>query len=210
MAEIEYTGDFVKEETLKPGKTIWEAGVGKADSSWEIDIAQSRFYKVRLYKSNDDQPRIWHFPGKEGIQEELIGSGEYLPVKSISLNYESLNNLTLPITVYNNFSLVSKKSIGTISLTCYDANSDIIENTVHDWINYCFVGTRLRYLSQIYKKFEYTSYNTQGKLNKDSTRSYLVIPTGGVTIGRDYEENGAKLVTFNLAIVGDTVSSATM
>lgn len=209
MAEIEYRGDFTKlkgyaSEDLELTKDE------KERKEWTIDIAQSRFYKVRLYKSNDDQPGILHFEGSGGIQEESIRSGGYLPVKSISINYESLSNLTLPITVYSNFSLISKKSIGGISITCYDNDSDSIEQSIHDWINYCFVGTRLRYLSQIYKKLEYTSYNVKGKLNEGSTRNYLVIPTGGVTIGRDYEENGAKLVTFNLAIVGDNTSSATM
>lgn len=209
MAEIEYTGDFVEKETLKPSKPL-EGKIEKSGFSWEIDIAQSRFYKVLISTpSESKQPLFFSFP-REGLIEDTIDSGFYLPVKSISVNYESLNNLTLPVTVYSNFSLVSKKSTGTISLTCYDNDADLIENSIHNWINYCFVGTRLRYLSQIYKIFEYNSYNTKGQLNKDSTRTYMVIPTGGVTIGRDYEENGAKLVTFNLAIVGDITSSATM
>ena len=112
-----------------------------------------------------------------------------------------MDHISIPVHVFGDFPIINKRRVGTINLTCYDEDNDDLERTLRTWMEEeCFSGTRVRYLSQMYKQFIYKSYNVKGELKL--TRTYLVIPTGGITINRSYEDNNAKLVEFSLAVVG--------
>lgn len=151
------------------------------------DISQSHHFKVTLSKL------------KIALPSNAFGN--FLPVKNISYNEITWENLTIPVGIFGNFPLMHRRHVGTINLTLYDKDNDHIEKQVRIWEAECFPkGKYVNYLSQIWSEFTYSSYTVTGKLNK--TITLYVIPTGSYTISRSYEENNAKLLQLSLTVVG--------
>ena len=179
---------FQLKASKSPSKSeVVDAGI------WALDIAQSHHFTVKLqgFKS-------YHTPEKS--------FSEFLPVKSIQLNYASYENMSIPLAIFGDFPLLSKKRVSTISITCYDEDSNIIERQLRGWINSCFIkGRYVAYMSDIARKFQYIGYNVKGTITLGPVGMY-VIPTGNISISRDYSANDAKLLNFSLICVGDGVT----
>ena len=151
------------------------------------DISQSHHFKVTLSKLKLELPSA--------------AFGNFLPVKNISYNEITWDNLSLPVGIFGNFPLMHRRQVGTINLTMYDKDNDHIEKQIRAWEAECFPkGKYVSYLSEICSEFTYSSYTVTGKLNK--TITLYVVPTGSYTISRSYEENNAKLLQLSLTVVG--------
>lgn len=151
------------------------------------DISQSHHFKINLNKIR--------------VEHSSQAFGNFLPVKNISYNEITFDNLNIPVGIFGNFPLMHKRQVGTINLTLYDRDTDNIEQQIRQWEAECFPkGKYVNYLSEIVGELKYSSYTVTGKLNK--TLTLQVVPTGSVTISRSYEENNAKLLNLSLAIVG--------
>ena len=197
MAEIMWTGDY----TSKPQGQLLKAQIGANDptlyGAWLSDIAQNRFFTV-------DIKDFVHFalPMSDDESQKSDMSGTYfLPVKSIDITLSRVDSMSVPVFFFGDFPIINKKRVGVIRLTCFDLDNDSIEREIRHWMeDECFIGTRVRYLSQMAKELTYKSYDVTGKLNYEKT--VLTIPTSDVSISRNYED-GAKLVSFSLAVVGE-------
>lgn len=198
MSELQFDDSWNKQATKSP-KTL-QGGVSYEEDSglWKMDIAQERYFTVQLSTPSEitSNAKFSHYKLPGGTYSD------FLPVYSIDFKYLSVDNLTIPLIMFGDFPLINKRRVGTINMTCYDDDKDTFERALRVWAeNECFVGTRVRYLSKMYKEFTYKSFNVAGKLN--FTRRLLVIPVGDIGVHRSYEANNAKLVSFSLAVVGD-------
>lgn len=160
------------------------------DEKWAIDIAQSHHFTVQLSGVTKFQS-----------PENTLG-GVYLPVKSIQLTYSSYENMSIPVGIFGDFPLLNRKRVSTIQITCYDRDTDIIERELRNWESSCFPKNKfVAYLTNIVKEFTYKSFDVKGKLN--TTVKMYVIPSGNLSVSRDYSNNDAKMLTFSLVCVGN-------
>lgn len=174
-------------------------GVVKAINSGILinDIAQSHHYTVHL--SNMQMSK---FKLPSGTYSE------FLPVKTMTFNYTSYENMSIPLAIFGDFPLLNKKRVSTMNLTCYDLDSNNLEKEIRDWEGMCFPkGKYAAYMEDIVRKVTYKGYNTKGK--ETLSVSLLVIPSGNVSVSRDLSMNDAKLISFGLVCVGDGVTTAT-
>lgn len=197
MADIMWAGDF----TSKPKGGRLEAQLGASDPTsygmWLSDIAQNRFFTVTI---KDFVQFVLPTSDDESQKSDMSGT-YFLPVKSIDISLSRVDSMSVPVFFFGDFPIINKKRVGVIRLTCFDLDNDSIEREIRHWMeDECFIGTRIRYLSQMAKELTYKSYDVTGKLNFEKT--VLTIPTSDVTISRNYED-GAKLVSFSLAVVGE-------
>ena len=161
------------------------------------DIAQAHHFTVNIEGFN-----MSNFTTPAGTYKD------FLPVKSINLNYTSYENMTIPISIFGDFPLLNKKRVSTISLACFDTDDNKLEHEILKWEDMCFPkGRYVAYMEDIVRKFTYRGFNVKGK--ETFTISFYVIPTGSVSVSRDYSNNDAKIVNFSLVCVGDGATSAT-
>lgn len=166
---------------------------------WLTDIAQSHHFTVQLNELftktvAKDRMRQYQCPGG--------AFSDFLPVKSIQLNYTSYENMSIPFAIFGDFPLLNKKRVSTISITCYDEDTNQIEYALNVWEDQCFPqGKFAAYLNEVSRELVYRGYNVLGEETLKIRK--IVIPTGNVSVSRDYSENGAKLITFSLMCIGD-------
>lgn len=161
------------------------------------DIAQSHHYTVFIEKFD-----MSTFRTPEGTYSE------FLPVKNIQVNHTSYENMTIPVSIFGDFPLLNKKRVSTIALTCFDLDNNKLEHEILKWENSCFPkGRYVAYMEDVVRKFTYRGYNVKGK--ETFKIDYYVIPSGSISVSRDYSSNDAKLITFNLVCVGDGSTCAT-
>ena len=76
------------------------------------------------------------------------------------------------------------------------------------WESDCFPkGRFVAYMDEIARKFTYKGYSVEGK--NTLTYEVYVIPSGNVSVSRDYSANDAKMLNFGLVCVGDGRTCAT-
>lgn len=183
------------------------------DQIFSWDIAQSHFFTVQIYS-----PRNPYYPYPTGLHDKqgkpfsfCSGQGtwqNYIPIRSMNLNYTSYDNMTLPLHILGDFPLLHRKKVTAVQFSCYDLDDDRIEKALRAWENQCFPGSCVEYLDNIKAQFTYNSYDVTGKKNFSIT--FDVIPSGTVSVGRSYEENNAKFLNFSIVAVGAPGVSANM
>lgn len=165
------------------------------------DIAQSHFFTVQISQLLDKNGKMFQFASGQGTYKD------YIPIKSMNLIYTSYDNMSIPFNIFGNLPLLHRKSVSTISFSCYDIDQDVIEMALRAWENRCFPeGRYVAYLDDIKASFKYRSYDVTGKMNFE--KEFFVIPSSGVSVSRSYEENAAKMLNFSLAVVGLPGASA--
>lgn len=161
------------------------------------DIAQAHHFTVQI----------------EGFGMSKLSSpnpqfGKFLPVKTINLTYSSYENMSIPVAIFGDFPLLNKKRVSTIALSCYDTDDNELEREVRLWENNCFPkGRFVAYMEDVARLFTYKGYDVKGK--ETFSASFYVIPSGAISVSRDYSANDAKMVNFNLVCVGDGSTCAT-
>ncbi len=159
-----------------------------------LDIAQSHHFVIEL-------GGFTHYRTPAG------SFTKFLPVKSISLNHTSYENMSIPLSVLGDLPLLNRKRLTSLSLTCFDMDNNKLEGELMTWENQCFPKNKfVAYLDDVARELIYRGYNVKGKQTLE--RRMYVIPSGGVSVSRDYSANDAKLISFNLIAVGDGISSA--
>lgn len=205
-----------------PGEDPYELSVVEG-FSWEgpeINMLNPEAFSIRVEKNPMSEPvanDIWlldiaqshHFTLKvDGLQSYNTPNGsfsEFLPVKSIQLNQTSYENMSVPIAVFGDFPLLNRKRVSTVSVTCYDDDNNTIEKQLRSWENSCFPNQRyVAYMEDIVRKMYYTGYNVKGEKTLGPIKM-SVIPSGNISVSRDYSANDAKLLTFTLVCVGNGV-----
>lgn len=157
--------------------------------AWAIDIAQSHHFTVQL-------------SGLLNFNTPEKNFSKFLPVKTMQLTYTSYENMSIPLAIFGDFPLLNKKRVGTIQLSCYDKDSDDLERQLRAWESACFPkGKYVAYMSNIIKELTYISYDVKGKPH--NTVKMYVIPSGNLSVSRDYSANEAKMLNFTLVCVGD-------
>lgn len=161
------------------------------------DIAQAHYFTVSIEGFN-----MSNFTVPSGVYTN------FLPVKNINLSYVSYESMSIPVSIFGDFPLLSKKRVSTISLVCYDTDDNKLEHELLKWENECFPkGRFVAYMEDIVRKFTYKGFDVKGK--ETFTISFYVIPSGSVSVSRDYSNNDAKLINFSVICVGDGSTSAT-
>lgn len=197
LQDFEYspkTKEILKENSAK-NATL--KGTPVNHGAFVTDIAQSHHFTIQI----------------EGMSISKMKSpseyfGEFLPVKSINLSYTSYENMSIPVAIFGDFPLLNKKRVSTINLSCYDNDSNQLENELRNWEGMCFpLGRYVAYITDVARKLTYRGYNVKGK--ETFNASFYVIPSGGITVSRDYSANDAKIVNFGLVCVGDGSTCAT-
>ena len=169
------------------------------------DIAQSHFFTVQIYSSNGGGSKATGLHDIKGSPFSFAsGHGtyqDYIPIKSMNFNYTSYDNLNIPFGIFGDFPLLHRKKVTSISFSCYDIDDDRIEKALRYWEQQCFPSDiYVAYLDEVKATLKYTSYDVKGKTN--FVRTLDVIPGQSVSVSRDYEENGAKLLNFSVVAVG--------
>lgn len=165
------------------------------DTIFLQDIAQSHHYTLQL-------------EGFDMLKTPEGSFSTFLPVKSMNFNYTSYENMNIPVAIFGDFPILNKKRVSTVSITCYDLDDNRIERKLKLWENQCFPrGRYVAYMEDIVRQLTYRGYNVKGKETLYYT--FYVMPSGNVTVSRDYSANDAKLVSFTLVCVGDGSTSAT-
>ena len=192
---INYTGEAAKMFALQESYTYIPTSAMKGDGLDNWDIAQSHFFTVQISQLLDRNGKMFQFASGQGTYKD------YVPIKSMNLTYTSYENMSVPFNIFGNLPLLHRKSVSTISFSCYDIDQDVIEMALRAWENRCFPeGRYVAYLDDIKATFKYRSYDVTGKMNFE--KDFLVIPASSVSVSRSYEENGAKMLNFSLAVVG--------
>ena len=185
-------GSTSKSEQIKSTPEI-------TDATLLTDIAQSHHYTVQIEGLNMSNMRISNSP---------LAKNGFLPVKTMNLKYTSYENMSIPVAIFGDFPLLSRKRVSTIDLVCYDKDSNQLEGELKAWEASCFpLGRYVAYMDKIARRFTYKGYNVKGQ----STLTYqvYVIPAGNVSVSRDYGANDAKMINFSLVVVGDGRTCAT-
>ena len=156
-----------------------------------MDIAQSHHYTVTISEMSMSKLRT-----PNGT------FSEFLPVKSMNLRYTSYENMSIPVAIFGDFPLLNKKRVSTIDLVCYDYDNSKLEYELREWEAGCFPkGRFVAYMDDIAREFIYRGYGVDGR--KTLEYRVFVIPSGNVSVSRDYSANDAKLLNFSLVVVGD-------
>ena len=172
-----------------------KAGTVISDKMFLQDIAQSHHFTVQL-------------EGFDMLKTPGATFSEFLPVKSINFNYTSYENMSIPLAIFGDFPLLNKKRVSTIALTCFDLDDNRIERELLNWEDECFPrGRYVAYMDDIARRFTYKGYDVKGK--ETLSCYFYTIPSGNVSVGRDYSANDAKLIIFTLVCVGDGSTCAT-
>ena len=193
------TGGTIKGDTPAKSKTSANTQSPITDNALLIDIAQSHHYTVHI-----DGMGLPDFK-KAGSPMTKYG---FLPVKTMNVRFTSYENMSIPVAIFGDFPLLNRKRVGTIDITCYDKDSNQLEAQLRQWEASCFPrGRYVAYMDEIARKFTYRGYNVKGQ--KTLTYQVFVIPTGNVSVSRDYSANEAKMLSFSLVVVGDGKTCAT-
>ena len=188
--------------TYSPETTkVFELGISKStqaespqinDGIWLMDIAQSHHYTVQ----------ISNMEGMSSLKTPKGSFSEFLPVKTMNLKYTSYENMSIPVAIFGDFPLLNKKRVSTIDLSCYDFDNNKLEYELRRWEAQCFPkGRYVAYMDDIAREFIYRGYSVEGR--KTLEYRVFVIPSGNVTVSRDYSANEAKMLNFSLVVVGD-------
>lgn len=180
---------------------VFELGISKStqaespqinDGIWLMDIAQSHHYTVQ----------ISNMEGMSSLKTPKGSFSEFLPVKTMNLKYTSYENMSIPVAIFGDFPLLNKKRVSTIDLSCYDFDNNKLEYELRRWEAQCFPkGRYVAYMDDIAREFIYRGYSVEGR--KTLEYRVFVIPSGNVTVSRDYSANEAKMLNFSLVVVGD-------
>lgn len=164
------------------------------DGISELDIAQSHHFTIEL-------------AGFTHYRTPKKSFTKFLPVKSINLIHTSYESMTIPLAIFGDFPLLNRKRLTAISLTCFDMDNNKLEKELMAWESQCFPKEKfVAYMEDIARELIYRGYNVKGQQTIE--RRVYVIPSGGVSVPRDYSANDAKLISFNVIAVGNGVSSA--
>ena len=213
---ISYYGDAAKIATgtgfgngFGNGVNNGRGGVTNAntviDQKVAWDIAQSHFFTVQIYSPSNN-----YYAHPTGLHDKYgkafaFASGKgtwenYIPLKNMSFNYVSFDNMTIPVNILGDFPLLNRKRVTVITFSCYDMDDDRIEMALKYWEDQCFPGSYVEYLDNIKAKLTYCSYDVTGR--KNFSREIEVIPSGSMSVSRSYEENAAKILNFSVVAVG--------
>lgn len=161
----------------------------------ELDIAQSHHYVIQL-------GGFTHYLTPEN------SFTKFLPVKSIQLSYTNYENTTIPLAIFGDFPLLNRKRMSALSLTCFDMDNNKLERELIEWENQCFPQNKyVAYIEDVARELIYRGYDVKGRQTLE--KRMFVIPSGGVSVSRDYSANDAKLVTFSVIAVGNGSNSST-
>lgn len=184
-------------EKTETGPAIGYSAIN--DGIFLMDIAQSHHYTVELEAMRASRLRL---------PNGTFAPKGFLPVKTMGLKYTSYENMSIPVAIFGDFPLLNKKRVSTIDLTCYDLDDNSLEAELRGWETDCFPkGRFVAYMEDIARKFTYRGYNVKGQ--NTLTYTVYVIPSGVVSVSRDYSANDAKMITFSLVCVGDGQTCAT-
>lgn len=129
------------------------------------------------------------------------GSIYWLPLKSLKYSQGAIDNMTIACGAFADIQLPFRKKSPTLDVEMYDHRSDFFEMKLREWHSQSVVtGGYVPVLESIAKKVHIRSYATNGEVN-----SYTVcdcILGGDITTSRSYEEDGLKVISFQLVVVG--------
>ena len=211
--DVTFTGQFA--QMLKGGVSTnvtptnsSSSGLKHEGQDW-WDIAQSHFFTVQIYSREGGRGHGSGLHTNTGAPF-MFASGaykDYIPIKSMNFNYTSYDNMNIPFGIFGDFPLLHRKKVTSISFSCYDIDDDRIEQALKYWEQQCFPSDNyVAFLDEVKATLTYTSYDTKGK--KNYVRTLDVIPASTVSVSRDYESNGAKLLNFSVVAVGYPGASA--
>ena len=153
--------EIKKENALNNALNKQQKKLKEADPSQILkqDLARSSYFTVSFDTIFKDAQ--FHVPGNS------FNRNTFLPVKSITVNYGSVESLAIPIACYSDVPIMSKRKVGRIGLTLYDLDDDRIEKALTAWRDSMTIKGRTVYLDESYVKMHYKSYNVKGELNTD-------------------------------------------
>ena len=200
------TKEILNNGGSSPNKTPASSGATSPTDGkiWAIDIAQSHHFTVQIRDAGEKKT------SGNLVSYKVSSSpfGDFLPVKTMNLTYSGYETMVLPFSAFSDFPLLQRRRVEVINLVCYDEDTSELENNLVVWNNECFPqGKYVAYMDNVVKELVYRGFTVDGRESLNIRR--YVIPIGQIQVNRDYEENGAKLINFSLACVGDGSTCAT-
>jgi hypothetical protein len=167
-----------------------------------LDMAQSRFFKVRLISPDDKTVSL---PVNNSVVTGL------LPVKNITYTMASTETMNVGVGLIKDLPIITGYRLPKISLTLVDDDLDTIEKMFRKWFDLCMPSgdvtktNYVAYLEDIIYTLEYTSYQVDGKSN--GTYTLQVMIADDFTMSRDYETNALKQMEVSLYILSSVASN---
>ncbi|MFA6358806.1 MAG: hypothetical protein WCY09_09150 [Candidatus Omnitrophota bacterium] len=170
--------------------TVLQGGIANTVSvgnQFSADMAQSRFFTVNLDTIDN------------------VNGMKSLPVKSISYTVTGIDTMSLPIGVFKDIPIPTGKKLPRITLTLIDDRMEQIESQIREWYEIMIPtgsGT-IGYLDDMIGVLTYESYDTSGDINFSYQAN--VILTEDLTMSRDYETNGFKILEISFVVLKDDI-----
>jgi len=195
--------------TFKEGVSKTVNATGNSVSLFETTMAQSAYFKLYIEElpymsSTSNLSSSGSLTGTAAvITESAIASGDnFLPVKSINLVPVSIETTTLPLGIFGDMAIVTRRKLGKLNIVLLDDNDERYEKALRLWYKKTvptsgYVG----YMNEIVRNLTYKSYSTTGENRIDL--QYQVMLADEMSIARDYDANELKTISFSLLIVGE-------
>lgn len=125
----------------------------------------------------------------------------WMPLKSLNYTQGSIETANISTGVFADLQLPFRKHSPVLSIETYDDRSDFFEMKLREWHNMSVLTEGfVPVLESICKKVHIRSWSTNGECN--SITECQCILTDDISVTRSYEENGLKVVSFKLTVVG--------
>ena len=156
---------------------------------WKIDMGKEPNFTVQI--SGISKPNMKHNVW-----------GGFLPVQSISYVPVSIETLKLKAGIFVDLPIPSGRKIGRIDLEIQDTEDHYFENKFYQWYTQMIPDSLgyVGYFEDFVRNFSYTEFDNKGKTVK--TYYMEVIMDGDLKVSRSYENDGLKIFSVSLLIVG--------
>ena len=184
----------VPNPTLKNSTVASVPSHGTNVPLWKIDMGKEANFTVQI--DGITKPNMKHSKW-----------GQFLPVKSLNYVPVSIETMKLKAGIFADLPIPSGRKIGRVDLEIQDTEDHYFENQFFAWYNQMIPDSRgyVGYFEDFVKKLTYTEFNNKGQTVK--TYYMEVIMDGDLKVTRTYDNNGLKIFSVSLLIVGIITSN---
>lgn len=178
---------------------------------FNIDIQQSAYFTMlvkgweygRFHTSFKSISTQTYDGNRNGAFDRFTENNSlyWMPLKSLQYSHGSIETMSLGVGAFADLQLPFRKHLPTLTVEMYDHRSDYFEMKLREWhaqsvLTEGFVPV----LESIVKEVEIRGWATNGECNSVTTCSCIL--ADDLTVSRSYEEDGFKLISFKLLVVG--------
>lgn len=195
---VNFSSAFDEPPVLRGPATIISGGVTKDATPIPEGLISTTMSQAAYFKVDIEKLRAPDMYSNTILAGNLQN---FLPVKSINYSVTSLEMTTIPVGIFGDMSIVTRKKLSKLNIVLLDNKDCTYEALLRNWYNKCapdsgYVG----YMQDIVDTLHYISYSTSGQ--PQVPISLEVMPADDMVISRDYDSNELKTISFSVIVVG--------